>query len=935
MKYPQLVSMPSAVSDWLEEQLDARGIDAVVYTRYVLSLLHRDSQDLLVSDQDLQGPKEVSSKCGRGGRNKRFRRPASSWWGHVVRADVEQLRRSAAVECLMSAAEQKCGIESLVDELCEKLKHIEGSAENASQEVPSATEPSTRLEKPKATASPTDLARRYYAAFPPLSHKPQTASLISLLPQICSPATAGTAAVAAAAARRRQCKDRPPRKDETMKARGGKKKGFLSRRKKDFGFARSLEKQPERSDACDWDLHFLSRADEGYSTSDTTGVDESEDAASEMEHDSLNNIDEGNLAKLVAKFDQRIEALWSSNTEEVEQNAKNEYQDLPVDIQELLASPTNEVEILNVVNKRATDKTNKSFIQCGTNITSSIWTANSENEDDRSLYDSVNYCNFYNESLESYPEKNLGDQFNSLSVATEKSDEFFTISENETNLLYENLSKEINNIKFGLKNDFASLPWELTLPSNSYNNKWSDAESYSFINENVDTNLKRNKAVNESLITLNHNKEASCFTEVIPKQDLGLPSLTPKVPVATTSTQPQTTNKEEEDLLTSTRTHFRPIKQESLDTSNGHSGHYADGTTFAIRNSLEHVAYRRSESGNMYVESGFDSPKKYMEYRSEAENREFVLKFCVKQNEKCCQTEVDEDEVVPGSQAHSPLEVPAKKRVLCDPEEFFFPGDEELLSDSGEAATECSCTSRERAKLATNLEPLFQASAEACGLHGRDSTVAEINWGPTSSGWRKCDKCNNNWSSWGTMRNGGGGGDINQAWQQIWSSSEELCRTCLGVPAGSGPPPGRTLQYFRLREELSEDGEQLLSDLSCVQRVFMERLSSADLSEFMEDLVGADSAPDTAWVCNVVPTTQPKVSTVILGNGNSNSGSSNGAATTTSGSKERKRRHSSSQRVSDSSAAAAVARNSWTNTSCLRPEMRRFFTPPLLRPVTL
>lgn len=388
----------------------------------------------------------------------------------------------------------------------------------------------------------------------------------------------------------------------------------------------------------------------------------------------MSNIDEGHLAKLVAKFDRRIEALWSNNTEEAEQNAKNEYQDLPVDIQELLASPTNEVEILNVVNKRAADKTNKSFIQCGTNITSSIWTENSENEDDRSLYDSVNYCNFYNESLESYPEKNLGDQFNSLSVTAEKSDEFFTISENETNLIYENLSKEINNIKFGLKNDFASLPWELTLPSNSYNNnKWSDAENYSFISENIDTDLKLNTAVSESLITLNHNKEASCFTEVIPKQALGLPSFTPTAPV-TTTTQPQATHKEEEDLLTSTRTHFRPIKQESLDTNNSHSGHYADGTTFAIRNSLEHVTYRRSESGNMYLESGFDSPKKYMEYHSETDNREFVLKFCVKQNEKYCQTEIEEDEMVPGSQAHSPLEVPAKKRVLCDPEEFFFPG---------------------------------------------------------------------------------------------------------------------------------------------------------------------------------------------------------------------------------------------------------------------
>nr|CAD7199058.1 unnamed protein product [Timema douglasi] len=46
MKYPQLVPMPSAVQDWLDEQLEARGIDAVVYTRYILSLLQRDSADL-------------------------------------------------------------------------------------------------------------------------------------------------------------------------------------------------------------------------------------------------------------------------------------------------------------------------------------------------------------------------------------------------------------------------------------------------------------------------------------------------------------------------------------------------------------------------------------------------------------------------------------------------------------------------------------------------------------------------------------------------------------------------------------------------------------------------------------------------------------------------------------------------------------------------
>lgn len=52
MKYPQLVSMPSAVSDWLEEQLEALGIDAVVYTRYILSLLYRDSIDVICPDPD-------------------------------------------------------------------------------------------------------------------------------------------------------------------------------------------------------------------------------------------------------------------------------------------------------------------------------------------------------------------------------------------------------------------------------------------------------------------------------------------------------------------------------------------------------------------------------------------------------------------------------------------------------------------------------------------------------------------------------------------------------------------------------------------------------------------------------------------------------------------------------------------------------------------
>lgn len=296
---------------------------------------------------------------------------------------------------------------------------------------------------------------------------------------------------------------------------------------------------------------------------------------------------------------------------------------------------------------------------------------------------------------------------------------------------------------------------------------------------------------------------------------------------------------DEEDLLTSSRTHFRPIKQEDTETAGPAQGQYADGTTFAIKGSLEQVNYRRSDSGTLYLESEFDTPKKYMEYktleqRSKWEDndsccsieREFILKFCVKQNEKCCQTDTAPEPETPAS----PQEVPAKKRVLCDSEEFYFPGDEELLRDSAEVdSCECSCP-RIRSKLATKLEPLFSASAETCVVHGNrpDSSLEEIaRW--TNNNWKKCDKCNNNWSSvWPKGEEGWKSGE--QSWQHIWSSSEELCRTCLGVPAGPGTHPDRSIEYFKLREELSQDGEQLLSDLSCLQRVYMEQLPVAEVS---------------------------------------------------------------------------------------------------------
>lgn len=1013
---------------------------------------------------------------------------------------------------------QKCGIESLVDELCEKLKHFESSTSDTAElgdEQPGGNNNNNNNKSDKNTISPNDLARRYYAAFPPLNYTKASSAndLITLIPQLYT--NSSTSAAAASNKRKHgrkanshhyhqhqhQHQHRSTSRDtlqrnrtttaldsdnSNMKSRSGGKQqrfSYFSRGKKDFGFARNMEKSAavDRSDLLsDWDLYFMNGhnnnnknsssnnrvGDEGYSTSDTTGVDESEDISEIVEHSGRSrcrksSIDDGHLAKLVAKFDRRIEALWNKDEDvcvEETQNVENEYHDLPVDIQELLASPTKQesatVELLNVANKWAMDKASKPFIQCGTNITSSIWSECADEESDKSLYDStISYCNLYNEALgkSSYPDNILGDQFNSLSMGAEKlSDDIFmaavsnnnnksgnsvAMAENEANMLYEEHCPAENNklccftnMKLGSlkQNEFTSLPWELAFPVGSFNNKkWSDAENYSCIADSKFTSpldsgstgagggggggvsavftrtsggggVHRAAAVDNIITLLNHNKEASVFKEVVPKQALpGLsaaftvPAQNDNSSVAGTDSEQQqqsSNGKEEEDLLTSTRTHFRPIKQETATTGNadpcgshGSGAHYADGTTFAIRSSLEHVNYRRSESGTLYLESGFDTPKKYMEYRIKdissgkcdpdknnddnneesccySIEREFVLKFCVKQNEKCCQTEqqmssAGADNV--SAVAHSPLEVPAKKRVLCDPEEFFFPGDEDLLSDSidnstgggGSGTCECSC-SRTRAKLATSLEPLFNASSETCSVHATrpDSMVSELTWnnnnkssgggggatvgggiGATSS-WRKCDKCNNNWSAVVWPKQPASNEHVEdwhprdaQSWQHIWSSNEELCRTCLGAPAGSGLPAGRSLEYFKLRDELSEDGEQLLSDLSCLQRNYMEQLpSSAEMScDLNEPLLAAvPPAPAAAGV--PAPGIVDTAGIIIA-----------------IASKERKRRHSSSQRPLEPVTAAAVARNSWTNASCLRAEQRCPFTPPLLRPVTL
>lgn len=147
------------VQAWLGQELEKCGIDAMVYTRYVLSLLLRDG-----CDRDLQ---EQESDTFLGWEKGAYRK-----WGKSKRKcpdlTLEEMKKQAAVQCLRSASDESSGIETLVEELCSRLKDLQSKQE---EKIHKKFEESP---SPEAELSPTakDQLEMYYEAFPPLSEKP-------------------------------------------------------------------------------------------------------------------------------------------------------------------------------------------------------------------------------------------------------------------------------------------------------------------------------------------------------------------------------------------------------------------------------------------------------------------------------------------------------------------------------------------------------------------------------------------------------------------------------------------------------------------------------------------------------------------------------------------------------------------------------------------
>ncbi|KAM4808149.1 uncharacterized protein KIAA0232 homolog [Rhinophrynus dorsalis] len=155
------------VQTWLGQELEKCGIDAMIYTRYVLSLLLHDSYDYDLQEQenDIFVGWEKGA-CKKWGKGKKKNSDLS----------LEEMKKQAAVQCLLSASEESSGIETLVEELCSKLKDLQSSQ---GEQLPIHKEEKINKKldgslSPEPTSSPAgkDQAEMYYEAFPPLSEKP-------------------------------------------------------------------------------------------------------------------------------------------------------------------------------------------------------------------------------------------------------------------------------------------------------------------------------------------------------------------------------------------------------------------------------------------------------------------------------------------------------------------------------------------------------------------------------------------------------------------------------------------------------------------------------------------------------------------------------------------------------------------------------------------
>ncbi|CAG9772609.1 unnamed protein product [Ceutorhynchus assimilis] len=856
MKYPQLVSMPSAVSDWLEEQLEARGIDSEVYTRYILSLLHAHTLDVIYPEDDLTFSK-FKKDGGRGVVSYKRSRRTDTWWRHA-QADAEQIKRSAAVQCLMSAAEQSCEIESLVDELCEKLKEVNPKGDNS----PSKSNQDENILKEPFISNPKELAERYFAAFPPLNNKQENSYFSSNIHLVSSkwpsPEKERADSVAAKwtnSGSPKKAKRKPKRQ---LKTTNLKPEFTMSNNRNRFGnkrthCGRNLTKEMEDNIA-NWE--FVYNNNNNYQDEDQClspimaeafpdDVDMCDDSPICRIHEWLENVDSETDLK-------PVQADTSSKR-------KRLYEKKPAPTYFSLYPSTIWSDNKIPINNNNNDKwANNNFeygqptVQDGALQRHSLTSWQLDGEDcaireeyqqheptqrgeESAIKDEYNDRPYgYYKHLASAPHlDSLWDSNRNETIIDFKEDGGYAYGLNEINK--DSIKRQDDEfIRENNANRALELVIRPSLPSafcphclndSNCNNQAGTELSYcsSFVSDKMLRLMKVNHSLCSSAFKEYSKPIHLPFLQNGPfSRPFGRPIKRPypaevrKVPVASSSLWVS-----EDQKKSSPDIFFKPIKEIPLPAEKEEKV-YEDGTTFLINANIDKVKFQRSSSGSLMVETEFGVSKKYLEYKwrspnhkpvensSEEERSELIVKFWVKSNDKSCQTSENPNESHEDAQLGTSADYRDAFRDTVD-------------SDDGDVLN-----------WNTSPEELLGRELEDHDSANSLCETDEIDWSYDPKIWKNHNAkypwpknlANKSLSDWDTMKD-------------IWC--EPKTGSTWDTKAKESTLLGETKAKFeiddKLREEMNEEAESLLSDLNSLQLTLAAKMVNEEEEEFENNVV--------------------------------------------------------------------------------------------------
>lgn len=141
-----------------------------------------------------------------------------------------------------------------------------------------------------------------------------------------------------------------------------------------------------------------------------------------------------------------------------------------------------------------------------------------------------------------------------------------------------------------------------------------------------------------SLSVLMHDSDKSPFVTVHPNKRRVVSNFNATVGSNDLALKKNVDNND--DLLTSVNSHFRPINEKK----DGHvpttTTQHADGTTFSVSNNWNRVDYVRSRNGSIFMSTDPNRRHRYGEVKKD-DGSELVVKFLICQNDKACQTDND------------------------------------------------------------------------------------------------------------------------------------------------------------------------------------------------------------------------------------------------------------------------------------------------------